>query len=487
MAQGSLSLGERYVLEAPIAEGGMTSLWRARDTVLARQVAVKILHPDLSNDEAFLTKFQREALAAARLAHPNILAIYDTGEEASGEGLRLYVVMEYCAKGSLKELLAGEGRLPPERVAELAGDICEGLGYAHNAGIIHRDLKPHNVLFNDHSIVKVGDFGIAEAAYEARDITTTRSLLGSVAYISPEQAEGGEPDARSDLYSLAAVLYECLVGRPPFEGASPIEIARAHADKPPLPLRSIKADIPRALDTAVMKALSKDPSSRYASAADMAEALAQSVGRRSSSFRSPARSVTATATRPSRKIFVLGLVGALLLTAGITLATRDGETPPGSTTGGGEQGGSADLQRVQPRAVSDLDPHAGDGENPQLTAFAADDDDGTAWYTSNYSANLSLIKPGVGLVFDLGEQATVAEIEVLFDEAGYVFELRASRSPVRSEEDARLVDSIEGSEERHRSSFDEPVEARFWVLWLREFPGARAGRGTVAEVRFFGD
>jgi serine/threonine protein kinase len=180
-------LAGRYVLETTIASGGMATVWRARDEVLARAVAVKVLHAHLARDEDFLTRFRREALAAARLSHPHIVAIYDTGREPGLDGTeRPYIVMEHCAGGSLADALVRSGPMEPAKAAAVGATVCEALSYAHAAGVIHRDVKPANVLVSADGSLKVADFGIAKAAFAGGDLTTTGSILGTVTYLSPE-------------------------------------------------------------------------------------------------------------------------------------------------------------------------------------------------------------------------------------------------------------------------------------------------------------
>src|ERR671919_206128 len=278
MSGESVTIAERYLLESPVSKGGMAAVWKARDQVLARTVAVKILHAHLMEDRDFLERFRAEALAAARLTHPNIVSIYDTGSDEDNGEERHYIVMEYCAGGTVGEVLADQGSLAPDRVAGIGGSICEALAYAHSLGVVHRDVKPANVLISDGGTLKVADFGIAKAAFVQKEITTTGLILGTVTYLSPEQARGTEPDARSDLYSLGVVLYELAVGRPPFKEETQLATALAHINKPPAPLRAYKAGIPRHLETTIMRALEKDPAQRFGSAEEMRTALAGAAG-----------------------------------------------------------------------------------------------------------------------------------------------------------------------------------------------------------------
>src|SRR5688572_4602157 len=264
------TIAGRYVLEEPIARGGMATVWKARDEVLARFVALKILDRDLAQDPAFLERFRTEALAAARLAHPNIVQTYDTGED---EGGHHFIVMEYCPGGTLQDLVKREGALPPERAVALVAHICDAIAYAHRHEVVHRDIKPGNVLVGIDGSVKVGDFGIAKAAFASKDVTTTGKILGTVTYLSPEQARGEEPDGRSDIYSLGVVLFELLTGRPPFEAESPVATAMHHLKSEPPGPRAVKGNIPRALDAVVLRSLEKDPDARFSTADEMRRAL----------------------------------------------------------------------------------------------------------------------------------------------------------------------------------------------------------------------
>lgn len=485
MSEKVVSLAQRYVLEAPIAEGGMATVWRARDDVLARAVTIKILHPELAADAGFIDAFLSEAVAAARLAHPSIVAIYDTGSEGNDDALRHFIVMEYCGGGSLAGLLAREGSLDITQVYDLATQICGALGYAHREGVVHRDIKPQNILFNEQGLVKVGDFGIARSAFDLGDIDTTTSLLGDVTYISPEQARGEQVDARSDIYSLGAVLYRCLVGRPPFEHASPLAVARAHVEQEAPPLRSIRAHIPRALDGAVLRALQKRPEERYPSTQEFLHSLRDAIEPATSTqlLRRPARPAAPPPGRRRSALIVAGTfaVGALIAVAAIL--SNDGGSRREEERGSNQQQGGA---RLQVDDVSDLDPHGDGSEHPDEAPLAVDGDPSTMWTTQIYRDPFTLVKPeGVGLWFDLGEPVEVAEVEVAFDEAGYGFEVRAALSDGDTEADYDLVSEIASGDQRHVQTFDEPVEGRFWLLWLKSFPGDRGGQGAIAEVRFF--
>jgi len=261
-------LGGRYQLLERIGGGGMAIVYKAKDLVLHRQVAVKLLRPQFGTDEDFVQRFRREAQAVASLSHPNIVSVYDVGQEDE----TYYMVMEYIEGCTLKEIINAQGALPTPEAVRIATHICDALEHAHQNQIIHRDIKPHNILISKNGWVKVTDFGIARAVTSAT-ITQTGSVLGSVHYFSPEQARGGVTGEKSDIYSLGIVLYEMLTGELPFSGDSPISIALMHLQEPLPEPRSINPDIPQSLENVVLKALVKDPFLRYGSAREMLDDL----------------------------------------------------------------------------------------------------------------------------------------------------------------------------------------------------------------------
>jgi serine/threonine-protein kinase len=257
----------RYELHRRLARGGMAEVFLARDQLLDRPVAVKVLFPEFAADPSFVERFRREAQSAANLNHPNIVSVYDWGQEAG----TYFIVMEYVDGRSLATILGTEGPLHPQRAAEVTSDIAAALGFAHRNGVIHRDVKPGNVLISPQGQVKVADFGIARAmgAGTEENLTQAGSVMGTATYFSPEQAQGKPLDPRSDLYSLGVVLYEALTGRPPFSGDSPVAIAYKHVQEQPTPPRQLNVDVPGDLDAIDMKLLAKNPGNRYASAEDL--------------------------------------------------------------------------------------------------------------------------------------------------------------------------------------------------------------------------
>jgi serine/threonine-protein kinase len=266
-------LGNRYTVGPAIGRGGMAEVYRARDSRLGRTVAVKVLRTDLARDPSFLSRFRREAQAAAGLNHPTIVAVYDSGEDVEGVGAEAlsvpYIVMEYVDGQTVREMIRGGAHLSPRESLQLTSGVLDALEYSHAHGIVHRDIKPGNVMRTDKGLVKVMDFGIARALADAgQTMTSSQTVMGTAQYLSPEQAKGETVDARSDLYSTGVVLYEMLTGRPPFVGDSPVSVAYQHVSEDPIPPSQLDPSIPPSVDAIVMNALNKDPEDRYQSAAE---------------------------------------------------------------------------------------------------------------------------------------------------------------------------------------------------------------------------
>ena len=264
-------LGGRYELLRRLAQGGMATVYLARDRQLDRHVALKMLHPQFAADPTFAERLRREAHAAAGLSHPNIVGVYDWGRQ----GERYFIVMEYVSGHSLAEIIAARGALDPKAAAAVAFEVAAALAFAHRDGIVHRDVKPQNVLLSSDGHVKVTDFGIATmmGAGSSAGLTETGTVVGTASYLSPEQARGEPTDARSDLYSLGVVLYEMLAGRPPFRGDTPVAVAYQHVQDPPRTLSRLGVDVPRPLENITMRLLAKDPEDRYSRAEDLREHL----------------------------------------------------------------------------------------------------------------------------------------------------------------------------------------------------------------------
>ena len=262
-------VGGRYELGELLGRGGMAEVHRALDLRLGRPVAVKELRADLASDPTFQARFRREAQSAAGLNHPTIVAVYDTGEETNpttGQSIP-YIVMELVEGQTLREILREGRKLLPERALEITTGVLDALSYSHKAGIVHRDIKPANVMLTPNGQVKVMDFGIARAVADtSATMTATAAVIGTAQYLSPEQARGETVDARSDIYSAGCLLYELLVGRPPFVGDSPVSVAYQHVRETPVPPSQLDPEITPDIDAITLKALAKDPDDRYQSA-----------------------------------------------------------------------------------------------------------------------------------------------------------------------------------------------------------------------------
>ena len=262
---------DRFQIDSLIA-GGMATVFKGTDQTLGRTVAIKILSEDLAQDPSFVTRFRLEAQAAASLTHPNIVAVYDTGSD----GETHYIVMEYLEGRTLHQILNEDGTVPPEEVASIGADVAQALAEAHEKGIVHRDVKPGNIMISRNGNAKVMDFGIAKAA-TGGNLTQVGSILGTVAYLSPEQARGEPVDGRSDIYALGALLYQMLTGSLPLKGDTYVEMVHKLNHEDPVTPSASNPGVPPKLDAAIMRSLAKDPKDRYQTGTEMAADLLDSI------------------------------------------------------------------------------------------------------------------------------------------------------------------------------------------------------------------
>lgn len=420
-------LGERYRLDRLIGAGGMAQVWEATDAVLGRRVAVKVLHPHLAGDDAFVRRFRQEAIAAARLNNPGIVGVYDTCSDEGHEA----IVMEYLDARTLRQLLDEDGPLDPDTATRVALRLLDALEAAHRAGLVHRDIKPSNILLCHDGRVKVADFGIAKAD-DATELTREGSVLGSATYLAPEQLTGGDVDGRADLYALGLVLYECLTGRVPFRGDSGAAVALARLHTTPEDPRRLRADVPPRVASVVMRALARRPEDRFHSAADFRAAL---LGSRDEVVVEPlvveevhTGEIDQTAPpqtfgRSERRWLVpallILLVGTALTVAALLLRETTRRDGPGDGTTTTIEAPDAPLPLS---GVSTWDPQGSGspGENDELAPLAVDGQGATTWRTESYDqATFFGTKTGVGLVVRLGGTAELSRVRISSPSTGW--------------------------------------------------------------------
>jgi serine/threonine protein kinase len=481
-------LGDRYALEEPIASGGMARVWRATDEVLGRPVAVKVLHDTLARDATLLERFRMEAVAAARLSHPAVVRVFDTGID---DGI-CYIVMELFEGATLAHVLDTDGPLPPQEAARVVGTTLEGLAHAHQEGVIHRDVKPSNILVGSGGTVKVTDFGIAKAAFAEGDVTTTGNLLGTAKYLAPEQVHDGVVDARADLYSAGIVLYEALTGRAPFQAESHLATATMRLTRDPTPPGSLRPGIPRGVEAVVLKAMARPPEERFQTAEEMSEALARAVPSaplsptRPRRGRRPARAPAQRDPSFFRSWMLVPLI--LLLVAALAVGGffLFDEVLLGGAGGNGQPDGR-EGQAYRIREGNDYDPEGDNlSEYPELVADAFDGNRSSFWQTEGYtSEDLGGAKQGVGIYFDLGSVEEVGQIRIRTATPGWNFEIQGSNDASAFSEALR---SPEGettfvATEEVTTVVLEPARYRYVLVWVTSLAQTSDQfRATVSEI-----
>ncbi len=483
-------LGRRYLLEERIASGGMAAVWRAHDEVLARTVAVKVLHDHLAQDAAFRERFRREAVTAARLTHPNIVSLYDTGTD----GDQVYLVMEYVDGPTLRDVIADLGMLDIAQAAAIGERVARALDYAHTRGLVHRDVKPANILIGENGTVKVADFGIAKAEHHS-DLTRTGMVLGTAAYVAPEQVMANPLDGKADQYSLGCVLYEAMTGQRPFKGESPVATAAARLERDPLPPRSLRADIPRGLEQTVSRCLAREKEARFPSCSQLADALSvytepdqdQTVGlladrmERTTALPLPRPPSMQAAPKGSLQSFLraegrwlapvlalLTLAGALV---GVGLATGMLETGGGLLPRFAQDVTDAEAPgaALPISTLSDFDP-LGDGEeNLRDLGRLVDGDASTTWQTEGYdNPALGSLKPGVGFWVDLSAPRAISSVRLDTTTPGITYELRVADQPAAQIEGWRTVATVDAAPRGTQAvTFEQPVASRYLLVWIR--------------------
>jgi len=482
---GERLLAHRYRLDHQLAVGGMAEVWVAYDKVLGRKVAVKMLKPNLARDPVFVERFRREAVAAARLSHPSIVAVFDTVSENEAEA----VVMELVQGRTLRQVLDAQGRLSVADTVRIGAAVAAALDAAHRADIVHRDVKPGNVLLSNEGRVLLSDFGIAKALSASSDLTSDNIMLGTAKYLSPEQVTGARIDPRSDLYSLAVVLYESLTGSVPFVADTDAATALMRLRREPMPIRSIRPGVPRPLDDLVLTSMARDPARRPASAAVFRDALlrvnaASSDDATSVAGPGPARADVRTApspatatslsvipepARPDRTpssgiarpqpneqrwlvpAVTIVLIALGLGVAGVLIGSTDTgsrfirtvrEAVTGEDTGNAadspddevpvENAGNAGPATLKGTAI--YDPPPGDrAENSGQVGNLFDQDPSTMWSTERYN-NAGMLtgngdKPGVGVIVELDVPANGHELAVTSPTRGWAAQVYVSDAP----------------------------------------------------------
>jgi len=473
-------IADRYELEELVGRGGMSSVYRARDRLLERKVAIKILHEHFSGDDDSIERFRREARSAAKLSHPNIVTVIDRGEA----GDRQFIVFEYVDGQNLKQLVASKGRLPVRDALELAVQIARALSFAHAQGLVHRDVKPQNVLLGDGD-AKVTDFGIARSLDVNLGLTQTGTVLGTSEYISPEQARGGrEVDERTDVYSLGAVVYELLAGSPPYSGDSFVSVALRHVNDPVPSIAAARPDVPLRVDAALRRAMAKEPDDRFPTMADFAAELGAclaSLGEADADRTVIDAPAVAPRTRPRRRrrrrLSPLALLLTAIAAVGVAAAAYYGVrgSDGGSGSGGGPAGSAVRLV-----ASNAYDPHGDGQEHDEEVPNATDGNASTFWETESYRGGVDFggLKDGVGIVFDAGRPVKLDSLTVASDTPGYIARVEAGASSSGPFDTVSSSQTV-GSTTRFSLSVD-PAR-RFYLLWItRLAPGFE--RTHVNEV-----
>ena len=442
----------RYELEELVGSGGMSTVYRAHDSMLERKVALKILHQRFGDDEEYVERFRREARAVAQLAHPNIVTVIDRAEDAG----RQFIVFEYVEGDDLKQMIDKAGPLPIDQVVELGREIAAALAFAHERGIVHRDVKPQNVLLSEGR-AKVTDFGIARSLDVEHGVTQTGTVLGTSNYIAPEQASGQPIDDRSDVYSFGVVLFELLTGTVPFEGESFVAVALQHINEPAPPVLERRPDTPPRLARLVDDMLAKDHDARPSMdevAGELDAVSAPETGDRTAVV-PPPRRAPRRERRRSRWPLVFAVLGLLVLAgaaAGLLLPEGDG-------------GNAAPPTPITLDAVGTEDP-AGDGEHDGEVGNAVDENAETYWTTSRYSfPNGGFGKEGVGLRLDANRPPS--ELVVESETPGFTAEVRSGDQVVAPAQQAGAKTTFE---------LPDDLDARELVLWI-------TNRGDNAAVR----
>jgi eukaryotic-like serine/threonine-protein kinase len=500
-------LSGRYRLDAQIGAGGMSTVYRAFDTVLERQVAIKVMHREIAAEADQLERFRREARAVAQLNHPHVVGVIDAGEEEqpadSIEGhLGLstpYIVFEYVEGETLKERIRRHGRLPiPEAVA-YAIEIARALGAAHERRIVHRDVKPQNVLVDEEGTAKVTDFGIARSLAE-EGLTAEGRVLGTTDYVSPEQALGHEVGPQSDIYSLGIVLYEMLTGDVPFHGENQVAVAMRHVreELPDVQLR--RPEVSSALAAVLDRATAKDLARRYRTdaelIADLEDVLAietarsgQATGEATAVLRTlPPNAQARLPLRVLRPRWLIPLLVVACAVSGLVLYLAADRTERGTGTRNVTPP-SPDLKAVSlgQNGAHDFDPFGGDGEHPAEAKAVIDQDPRSTWSTERYAGGTLNGKPGVGVYVDAKPGVAAREVDVISPAQGWrgaIYGAPGGDAPTQLAGFDKLQ-SFTQDKARTRVKVDTGGRRdRYYLVWITQLPPGEQSV-EIAEIRLF--
>jgi eukaryotic-like serine/threonine-protein kinase len=494
------TLDNRYRIEAVIGSGGMSTVYLAFDETLERNVAVKVMHSEISRDPSAIERFRREARSAARLSHPNVVMVIDAGE---GEG-HPYIVFEHVKGETLKSRIKRSGALPVSEAVAFAIEIGRALDAAHQHQIVHRDVKPQNVLIDEEGAVKVSDFGIARSLeLSAQPLTAAGRVVGTTDYVSPEQALGQEVTGQSDVYSLGIVLYEMLTGETPFKSETSVGVAMKHVREGLPDVQKRRPEISAALAAVVERATAKQVENRYGSIGEMVEELESALEYEAA--RSGDASGQATAVLrdlspgapperrswalPRGRVLRLGLYSlAVIAAAALAGVLIERETGKSETSAGPSE---LSAIKLGDRDATDYDPAPGDGqENGDQTSFVLDGDRTTAWETERYdTAELGSIKDGVGLYLDAGRAVVARSLRISSPVEGWDFELYVANDVPATIADWTKVGSGTLDSTRQTASLDTGSQRfRYFLVWITKLaPRESGGFGAaISELHLFG-
>jgi tRNA A-37 threonylcarbamoyl transferase component Bud32 len=492
-------LNGRYRLDAQIGTGGMSTVYRAFDTVLERQVAIKLMHREIASDSDQLERFRREARAVAQLNHPHIVTVIDAGED---EGMP-YIVFEYVEGETLKDRIRRYGRLPIQESIAYAIEIARALGVAHDRGIVHRDVKPQNVLVDEEGSAKVTDFGIARTL-DQEGLTADGRVLGTTDYVSPEQALGHPVTGQSDLYSLGIVLFEMLTGDVPFKGENQVAVAMKHVREQLPDVQVRRPEVSNALAAVLEKATAKETEKRYpddrALISALEEVLAietQRSGQSTGEVTAVLRTLPPSAQRrlPARVIHPVRLVAALVVIAAVVIAavllladrTERGTAQRPVVKSAPSGGGKVESVSLGQARAHDFDPYGDGGEHGGDVGRVLDDDPGTVWTTETYRGGFGT-KAGVGIYIDAKPGVVGKRLDIRTTTTGWQGKVYVSNSVDRGAQSLDGWQDIGATIDANKKSLAIPLDTagqkfRYYLVWITKLPPS--GQVGISEIVLF--